>query len=155
MKSEPISDLKGAFELETMCYPVEEACSWENMQYRYRVAPHLFLGAFMEQQIVGLIMATGSMDESITHSSMSRHDSEGKTVCIHSVCVHPNYRRQSIATKLLTEYLKQIKSQGMERVSLICHDDLIPLYERVGFVLCGISPIVHGPDPWFEMNLIL
>jgi ribosomal protein S18 acetylase RimI-like enzyme len=155
MKWEPISDVEGAFALESMCYSVEEACSWENMQYRYRVAPHLFLGAFQDKELVGLIMATGSSEESITHTSMALHDPQGKTVCIHSVCVHPHYRRQKIATELLMEYLKRIKSQGMERVSLICHDELIKLYERVGLVLKGESSIVHGPDPWFEMNLIL
>ena len=43
----------------------------------------------------------------------------------------------------------------IQRILLICHQNLIPLYERVGFKLVGKSPVVHGPDPWFEMRLDL
>ncbi|KAI8892484.1 acyl-CoA N-acyltransferase [Globomyces pollinis-pini] len=148
-----ITDFDEAYQLETKCFSADEAASLEGMKYRFQSAPELFLGAFFQNKLIGLIMATATQSPSITKESMNFHDSKGTVICIHSVCVHPNHRKQGIALLMLEKYIEHIKSLKKSRISLIVHEYLVKFYEKVGFKANGISPIVHGSDPWFEMNL--
>jgi arylalkylamine N-acetyltransferase len=103
----------------------------------------------------------------VTDESMSFHESDGKTICLHSVCVSPDYRKQGIATKLMTkwiEQLKQVNAQEEEqgnnkkkytRIALLSRPQLTGLYESVGFKNIGTSKVVHGPEPWIDCVLDL
>ncbi|KAI8362262.1 hypothetical protein B0O80DRAFT_493269 [Mortierella sp. GBAus27b] len=133
-------------------------------------------GGGSDEVLVGYVVSTLSPDKSLTHSSMSTHDPQGTSVCIHSVCVAKPYQRRGIATAMVKEYLKHLTrlneqsssekadpptllpspsslSAGyrQERVLLIAHYELIDLYKKAGFNLVGQSIVEHGPDPWYEM----
>ncbi|CAN0274546.1 unnamed protein product, partial [Scytosiphon promiscuus] len=41
---------------------------------------------------------------------------------------------------------------GVRRVCLIAKAGLLGMYASCGFSLKGLSPVVHGKDPWFEMR---
>lgn len=87
---------------------------------------------------------------------MRVHHPQGRTVCVHSVCVAPEYRRQGVALALLQAYTRHLNDENdrhkrettgdkiYERIALITHDHLIPLYEKAGYALLGRSPVVHG-----------
>ncbi|RIA90891.1 acyl-CoA N-acyltransferase [Glomus cerebriforme] len=160
------SDIERAFQLESEGYPQEEAATLETLKYRQKLAPKLFLGAYLpisspssslSSQLIGFVVSTSTLSESLTHESMSLHEKEGKTVCIHSVCVDKQYRRYGVATKLLSEYISLLKKSGdddgvkYERCALLAHENLIPLYQNVGFKLIGESEVVHGPEKWFDL----
>ncbi|KAI1319759.1 hypothetical protein EDD11_003144 [Mortierella claussenii] len=185
----PQKDVPKAFEIESAEYPESEAATLENLVYRQAAAPLLFLGCYTlatgeqrahagqqnEQQLegdslVGYIVSTQARGMHLTHESMSSHDPQGSSVCIHSVCVARAFQRQGIARTMMTEYLKHLQSVNkanactaasssreaasftcLERVLLIAHKELIGLYAGVGFELVGQSEVEHGPDPWYEM----
>ncbi|CAG8556418.1 10293_t:CDS:2 [Acaulospora morrowiae] len=172
------SDVERAFELESQGYPPEEAATLEKLLYRQKHAPELFLGAYLpisstllhtssspqssQLILIGFIVSTLTISPSLTDESMSHHDPSGKTVCIHSVCVDKNYRRRGVALALLKEYIKRLEKNSRnegkrkyERIVLISHDYLIPLYQKAGFVLKGESQIVHGNEKWFDLVLDL
>lgn len=44
---------------------------------------------------------------------------------------------------------------GVRRVCLIAKAGLLGMYASCGFALKGLSPVVHGKDPWFEMTVDL
>lgn len=49
-----------------------------------------------------------------------------------------------------------VKEEGiLEQILLIAKGELLSLYLKAGFHLIGLSKIVHGKDPWFEMALDL
>ncbi|CAG8791928.1 36719_t:CDS:2, partial [Gigaspora margarita] len=157
------SDIKRAFQLESEGYPPEESATLEKLAYRQNVAPTLFLGAYLpssfsdshstlsERQLIGFVVSTLANASTITEESMSHHNPVGKTVCIHSVCVDKLYRRRGVATCMLNEYIKRLRNESQnkdmnlkyERVALMCHENLIPLYQKVGFILKGESQVVH------------
>ncbi|CAG8649810.1 18906_t:CDS:2 [Acaulospora morrowiae] len=177
------SDVERAFELESQGYPPEEAATLEKLIYRQKHAPELFLGAYLSTSstlphtssslqssqliLIGFIVSTLTISPSLTEESMSHHDPSGKTVCIHSVCVDKHYRRRGVALALLKEYIKRLgkdfreldrENEGKrkyERIVLISHDYLIPLYQKAGFVFKGESQIVHGNEKWFDLVLDL
>lgn len=117
--------------------------------------------------LIGYVDSTLSPSPTLTHTFMSQHVSspDATSVCIHGVCVHPKWRKRGIATALLREYLKRIQEEsvqkrkegsgGYERVLLITHENLRPLYEGVGFEWVGRSEVRHGSQPWFEMRYLL
>ena len=150
MQIGPVTDINQAIKLEHACYPESEAASLDTMQYRFRIAPHLFLGMYDGNKLVGLIMATATNSSKITAASMKIHDPLGKCLCIHSVCVDSDHRRKGYATWLLTEYLKL--NHGYEKACLIVHEYLLKMYQNVGFKVVGVSDIVHGPEKWIEME---
>ncbi|KAL1659062.1 acyl-CoA N-acyltransferase [Schizophyllum commune] len=167
------SDLETAIAIEKASYPEDEAANLEAFRYRQSQAPDLFLGAYLPVHsdgassssqnnnntpsltLIGYISATTSPASTLTHDSMSTHVPGASSVCIHSVCVAPEYRRRGIALKLLKEYISTLDNATntpYTRILLIAHDDLVPLYEKAGFTLVGPSTVQHGARPWFEMR---
>ena len=137
-----------------IAYPADEAGSYEAFVYRQSVAPDLFLGAYdpSDKRLIGFICSTLSKSESLTHESMTAHDPEGKTICIHSVCVDPGHQRQRIGSHLLEEYIRRWTNGPYDGISLIAHEELTRFYVAVGFELIGKSEVVHGSEPWFELR---
>ena len=141
---------------ENLAYPADEAGSYEAFAYRQSVAPSLFLGAYEshsgEKRLIGFICSTLSKLESLTHESMETHDPEGKTICIHSVCVDPAYQGRKVGSALLKEYIRQWTDGPYDGISLISHEELIEFYVAAGLKLIGKSEVVHGSKPWFELQ---
>ncbi|KAL1740486.1 acyl-CoA N-acyltransferase [Schizophyllum fasciatum] len=163
----PASDIDTAIEIERASYPEDEAATLEAFRLRQAQAGDLFLGAYSSwgsnetdrpRELVGYICATTSSSPVLTHESMSTHVANAPSVCIHSVCVAPEYRRQGIALGLLKEYIARLEtrkrdgSAPYERLLLITHDEMRPLYEKAGFILVGPSAVQHGSKPWLEMK---
>ncbi|KAG6831547.1 hypothetical protein H0H92_009466 [Tricholoma furcatifolium] len=151
-------DLEQAIKIEEQGYPADEAASLDGFKYRQLNAPKLFLGAYLPSRIlIGYVCATLSSSPTLTHASMSTHVPSASSVCIHSVCVDTTHRHKGIASALMEEYISRLRSspEAYERILLISHEPLRPFYERLGFEWLGLSSVVHGPDPWYEMRLNL
>ncbi|KAF9429979.1 hypothetical protein BGZ94_008784 [Podila epigama] len=153
----PEQDIPQAYAIEIAVFSEDESATLETIQMRQKAAPELMFGCYDGATMIGYIISTMAKGEHLSHSSMYRHDPEGNAVCIHSVCVVKDRQRQGIATKALRAYLthlEHMRDQGrlaVDRVLLIAHKELLGLYAGVGFVEVGLSPVVHGPDPWYEM----
>ncbi|KAJ7254663.1 acyl-CoA N-acyltransferase [Mycena haematopus] len=160
-KNVPTRDLEQAIEIELQGFPPDEAATLEAFQLRQRLAADLFLGAYLDHQLVGYVCSTLSPDTSLTHESMSKHIPGSSSVCIHSVCVSSSYRGHGVGLKLLREYIVRLetahreKSAQYERILLITHENLRHFYEKAGFEWIGPSAVVHGAQPWYEMRIIL
>ena len=88
---------------------------------------------------------------------MSKHVPGSLSVCIHSVCVAPEYRKQKVGLGLINEYVSRLSSSRDDskpytRILLIAHEELRGFYEQAGFEWVGRSAVVHGSKPWFEMR---
>ncbi|KAJ8078332.1 hypothetical protein PM082_000539 [Marasmius tenuissimus] len=157
------TDLKDAIAIETASYPEDEAATLPSFEYRQSNAGDLFLGCFLPnagggRRIIGYICSTLANGETLTHESMSKHVPGATSVCIHSVCVSSDHRRQGIALRLLKEYIARLEearrtgSVPYERILLIAHEEFIPLYRKAGFTLLGESEVAHGARPWYSMS---
>ena len=98
-------------------------------------------------------------DDSMTIGSF---DPNGATVALHSLSVHPGWRARGLGTRVLREYLGRVGNvEGVERVSLIAHEELVPFYQRCldarteltsrsGFVNHGKSESQYGGVTWYD-----
>ncbi|POW19754.1 hypothetical protein PSHT_04262 [Puccinia striiformis] len=150
-----LSELEDVCRLESDGFPADEAATMTTIQYRHSAAPQLFVGAYLDEQLIGFVNATCSSSETLDHDSLTHHDPTGKNVLIHSVCVAQDHRRAKVATKMLREYLDRCTQAGLSSVVLVCHDELKSLYMGVGFLDRGPSQLTHGSRPWSEMFLHL
>ena len=57
---------------------------------------------------------------------------------------HPNNFRRKLA-----------QAEGLENIMLLAKDNLVPFYENAGFTNIGVSPVVHGVDPWNDLRMHL
>ncbi|CAM9238967.1 unnamed protein product, partial [Laminaria digitata] len=167
--------LAAAVEMECASYPSDEAASPEGMRFRRANAGAFFLEATLKSvshgivhwyagrggshagEMVSMVCGTCCQGEELSHESMDGHDPSGPTLCIHSVVVAESHRRKGYATTLLKAYLENValNQPGVRRVCLIAKAGLLGMYALCGFALKGLSPIVHGKDPWFEMTIDL
>ena len=165
-KPATLADLDIVSDIETQSYHPDEAASREQIANRMKYAadchPNLFYAAWLEQNeeddkektLAGFVCTTLGSTPLVTDESMKVHDPNGKVVYLHSVCVNPQVRRQKVATRLMTHWIQLLKeSKKYDRIALIARENLIALYESVGFKYLGKSQVVHGPDPWFDMVL--
>lgn len=163
-----LADLDIVSEYEEKSYHPDEAASKEQLERRIHYAaesgPELFTVARNTEnnQVVGFLCTTLTTSDLVTDESMSKHEPNGKTVCLHSVCVSPDYRKQGIATRLMSTWIKQLEevnakqvTKKYNRIALLSRPRLVGLYESVGFKNVGVSKVVHGPEPWIDMILEL
>ncbi|KAI9252280.1 acyl-CoA N-acyltransferase [Phascolomyces articulosus] len=163
-----LTDLDIIADIETQSYHPDEAASKEQianrMQYANECDPNLFYGAWTldtnnnnkKDKVAGFVCTTLGSTPLVTDESMKEHDPKGKVVYLHSVCVNPEIRRQKVATRLMQHWIELLKqSKKYDRIALISRENLIGLYESVGFKYLQKSEVVHGPDPWFDMVIDL
>lgn len=137
--------VQAVINLELASYPQDEAASPEKIHYRVEEAGNYFLVAKLDTQVVGFINGTCIQGKRITHSSMSTHDSAGRTLVIHSVVTHSSYRRKGLAAWMIENYLKYLRKENLvDDVLLLCKSKLMPLYLSAGFQFSRISDVVHG-----------
>lgn len=81
------------------------------------------------------------------------HYPSGGTVCIHSVVIRADCRRQGLAAFLVQTYIRQVASSvpSCNRFALLSHADKTGLYHRAGFTSVGVSPVSWGSETWIEM----
>ena len=115
--------LDRALQLEQENYPAEEAATAASFALRQAQAPLLFRGAWTDGRLVGYVCATRCAADALSHESMTRHDPDGPTVCIHSVSVASAFQRRGIARQMLREYIAAVRAEqvGAKRICLLAH----------------------------------
>ncbi|KAH3951935.1 hypothetical protein HBI56_164700 [Parastagonospora nodorum] len=84
------------------------------------------------------------------------HNEDGETVCIHSLCVHPDFQGQGFGQVLLRSYVQRIKDAGVaKRVALICREKYVKFYANSGFIEVGPSKCQYGGGGWIDMVIEL
>ena len=75
------------------------------------------------------------------------HKEEGRTICVHSLAVLPQFQKRGLGKTLMLAYIQRLESQGVaDRLALISHEELIPYYEGLGFENQGKSEAQFGGE---------
>lgn len=86
---------------------------------------------------------------------MGGFSEEGENVMVFSVAGHPDYRKKGIARLLLERFIENCRKINKKKILLMCRKELIPLYEKFGFIYMQKSESTHGNMAWYEMYLNL
>lgn len=80
------------------------------------------------------------------------HNEEGETICLHSLCVHPEFHGKGLGSVLLRGWTQRMRDSGMgKRIALLCREPLVAWYEKAGFKKVGPSACQFGGGGWIDM----
>lgn len=158
IRSAELGDLEKITELERQCFPAAEAASAVDLHKRLKVYADHFWLLEIDGKIVSMIngMVTNEPDfrDEMYHNA-ELHDEKGKWQMIFGVETHPDFRGRGYASTLLERVIADAKADGREGIVLTCKEELVPYYERFGFVNEGVSASEHGNVVWYQMRKIL
>ncbi len=153
-----LSDLEEITALEAVCFPQAEAATRESFLQRLQTFPDSFFVAETEEGIIGFVNGCVTDDEVISDemfASASSHNQAGSYQAIFGLDVHPDFRRQGIAAKLMEHMINAAREAGRKGLILTCKERLIRYYGSFGYVNTGVSRSNHGGAVWYDMILIL
>lgn len=155
-----MEEISQAAEIEKICFPPNEACTYKHMEERIKKAKELFLVAVDRDtgKIVGFLNGLATNREHLTDDFFEDadvHEAEGRNIMLLGLDVLPEYRCQGLARELMRQYLEREKQKGRKRIVLTCLPDKVRMYEKFGFEDHGIGESVWGGEAWYEMSIIL
>ena len=98
------------------------------------------------------MMLPENWQRSSTVSADVGHQEAGRTICIHSLAVLPEFQGKGFGRMLLRAYIQRMESaQIADRIAIIAHKGLIRYYEDAGFRSLGESKVQFGGGGWVAM----
>jgi ribosomal protein S18 acetylase RimI-like enzyme len=149
------NDLDACHVVETACFPPMEAAEKETIALRIAQFPQGFLVAELDGQIAGMLNSGCTNKEDFSNEELKKligHDADGRNLVVFSLAVHPKYQKHGIAKRLMLRFFEDAKKLEKEKVLLLCKQELIGYYQRLGFVYLGESKSLHGGSVWHEMS---
>jgi len=158
-----VSEVPCLHVIEMEAFPADEAADLPGMRMRCQEANTFFTVLTQRQPetasptLIGYINGTLCAGSELHHESMSEHVPSGSTLVIHSVTIAHQYRRKGYARKMLLLYVDRLVKQLLDvrLILLLAHEYLLDFYKSCGFTVNGVSPVVHGSEPWYELSLDL
>ena len=155
-----LEETEQAAEIERICFPPNEACSYEHMAARIKKAPDLFLVAVDREtgKLAGFLNGLATAREHLTDdffTDASVHNPEGKNIFLLGLDVRPEYRRQGLAREIMNQYIKREQANGRKMLKLTCLEQKVEMYKKMGYKDEGISASVWGDEEWHEMSYAL
>jgi ribosomal protein S18 acetylase RimI-like enzyme len=152
------ADLDACYHIETNAFPPAEAATREKIAKRIHLFPQGFLVAEIDDKLVGMVNSGATNQADMTGAELKDlvgFDADGKNVAIFSVSVLPDYRGRGIATRLMQRFIADCRHMKKAKLLLLCKTELIPMYEKFGFVDDGESESSYAGESWHEMTLAL
>lgn len=149
------NDLEKIHEIETACFPANQAASLASFAARLKVFPQHFWLLEAEGKVVGLINGMVTDHETINDAMFgdaNLHDEAGSWQSVFGLAVLPEYQNRGYAGALINHLVAVAKQQHRKGLILTCEKHLIPYYEKFGFVNLGLSGSVHGGDVFYDMK---
>jgi len=153
-----LEDVEACFILEGKTFPEEEAACKENIEIRLRKFAEGFIVGELDGEIVAHINSGSTNQEDITDEEFKEligHEDGGKNIVIFSVAVDPIHQKKGIAKMMMKEFIEVSRKMRKEKILLLCKENLMGMYERMGYRKIGISASTHGGAVWYEMEQIL
>ena len=149
-----------AIQIEQICFPPNEACTYEHMESRIKKASDLFLVVVDREtgKIAGFLNGLATDREHLTDdffTDANLHDPEGVNIMLLGLDVLPEYQHQGLARKLMDQYKERERARGRKKLILTCLPDKVEMYKKFGFKDHGIGDSVWGGEAWHEMDSIL
>jgi len=157
IRTATMEDLQAVTEVESACFPPNEAASAADFAARLAVYPNHFW--LLEEKDGTLVSFINGMttDEPLLRDEMFEradlHDENGDWQMIFGVNTIPAYRRQGCAGRVMKRVIEDAKAQGRKGCVLTCKEKLIHYYETFGFQNEGMSQSTHGGVVWYDMRL--
>ena len=152
------ADAERCFAIETGAYEGDEAATLEKIRTRIGEYPQGFLILEVDGQVAGFINSGCAHEVVMSDEAFKElvgHDPAAPNVVIMSVVVDPAFQGKGYAKALMTEFVRQMKVLNKATIHLMCKQQHVDLYRRMGYQYVQPSPSEHGGMSWHEMFMSL
>ena len=147
-------DAERCYQIEISAYEGGEAATLEKIRTRIAQYSQGFLILEQASQVVGFINSGCAHDVVMSDEAFKEligHDPSAPNVVIMSVVVSPEHQGKGFSTLLMQEFVEQMRSLGKKTIHLMCKEQHVGLYTRLGYQYVQPSPSEHGGMAWHEM----
>ncbi|SDU92363.1 GNAT family N-acetyltransferase [Pseudomonas mucidolens] len=149
-----LQDAARCHEIEISAYEGDEAATLEKIATRIALYPQGFLILEADGEVVGFINA-GCADEVVMSDEAFKelvgHSADAPNVVIMSVVVDPAYQGKGYSTRLMETFVQRMREMNKKTIYLMCKEQHIELYKRMGYLYARPSASDHGGMAWHEM----
>lgn len=152
------ADAARCYEIEITAYEGDEAATLEKIATRIAQYPQGFLILEADDHVVGFINCGCAHDVVMSDEAFKElvgHAPGAPNVVIMSVVVDPAHQGNGYSTVLMNEFVRRMKALGKQTIHLMCKEQHVALYERMGYTYVRPSPSDHGGMAWHEMVVSL
>ena len=119
LKQVTIQDLELLYHIETTCFPIQEAASYQSLKERLAVYHEGFEIFYIAHQAIGYIGGLRNNECNLPDSMYENaflHQENGKYQMIFSVCILPEYRGHGLQKILVKHLEKMAKEKGIKNI---------------------------------------
>ncbi|MBV4491110.1 GNAT family N-acetyltransferase [Pseudomonas oryzicola] len=153
-----VADAERCYAIEIGAYEGDEAATLEKIRTRIAQYPQGFLVLEQAGEIVGFINSGCAHQVVMADEAFKElvgHDPQAPNVVIMSVVVDPAHQGKGYARRLMDEFVTRMKAAGKQTIHLMCKQQHVPLYQKMGYQYVQPSPSEHGGMAWHEMVMAL
>ena len=150
-----LNDLESLYNIETACFPANQAASLNTLSNRLKVFPQHFWLIEDNGKILGFINGMITNNDTIRDEMFKNtdlHIENGKWQSVFGLAVLPQYQNKGYAGSLLNHLTNVSIKNNKLGIVLTCEAHLINYYQKFGFVNTGLSDSKHGGDVFFDMK---
>ena len=151
-------DAERCYAIEIGAYEGDEAATLEKIRTRIAQYPQGFLLLEAQGDIAGFINSGCAHEVVMSDEAFKElvgHDPAAPNVVIMSVVVDPAHQGKGYAKQLMTEFIARMRAQGKASIHLMCKEQHVDLYRKMGYQYVRPSPSDHGGMAWHEMLMTL
>lgn len=147
-------DAERCYQIEIGAYEGDEAATLEKIRTRIGQYPQGFLILEQGDEIVGFSNSGCAHDVVMSDEAFKElvgHDPLAANVVIMSVVVAPEHQGKGFSKLLMGQFVELMQGQGKKTIHLMCKEQHVQLYARMGYEYVLPSPSNHGGMTWHEM----
>lgn len=152
------ADAARCYAIEISAYEGDEAATLEKITTRIAQYPEGFLILQDDAEVVGFINSGCAYDVVMSDEAFKElvgHSPEAPNVVIMSVVVDPAHQGKGYAKALMVEFVQRMRAMGKQSIHLMCKEQHVSLYTRMGYEYVQPSPSDHGGMAWHEMVMAI
>ena len=149
-----LKDAERCYQIETSAYEGDEAATLEKIRTRIAGYPQGFLILEQGGEIAGFINSGCAHNVVMSDEEFKElmgHDPSAPNVVIMSVVVSPEHQGKGFSTLLMRRFVEQMQRLGKKTIHLMCKEQHVALYAKLGYQYVQPSPSDHGGMSWHEM----
>ena len=149
-----LKDAERCYRIETSAYEGDEAATLEKIRTRIAGYPQGFLILEQGDEIAGFINSGCAHNVVMSDEHFKEligHDPSAPNVVIMSVVVSPEHQGKGFSTLLMRRFVEQMQGLGKKTIHLMCKEQHVALYAKLGYQYVQPSPSDHGGMAWHEM----
>ncbi|MBT2372551.1 GNAT family N-acetyltransferase [Pseudomonas fluorescens] len=148
------ADATRCYHIEIGAYEGDEAATLEKIATRIALYPQGFLILEVGGEVVGFINSGCAHEVIMSDESFKElvgHSADAPNVVIMSVVIDPAHQGKGYSKQLMAAFVQRMKGMGKQTIHLMCKDQHVELYRRIGYRYIQPSASDHGGMAWHEM----